>query len=135
MSSSTLTLSTNLTPAQIKQRISLAVDKSLKECREQVKDFIRKSKPAGRIYRRGLVSSLSGGGAVHRASRRGQAPAIDSGKLISSIRAQKTGDVKGEVSVNVPYAEKLENTMNRPFMKPAAKKYLPKFERNIRTAL
>ena len=66
---------------------------------------------------------------THTASAPGQAPATDTGQLVSSIstRVKTEGrKVVGEIVADAPYAEALEfgtrNMMARPFMQPALDK-------------
>lgn len=70
----------------------------------------------------------------HRASSPGQAPATDTGRLVSSIAADITG-LTAEVSANVQYAAPLEfgtvNMAPRPFLQPALEKEREKFEQRL----
>lgn len=116
-------------------KLAAAVSKSRKELKQAVRQRIIKSIPTGRTYRRKGRSSISSRQAEHRASRRGQAPAIDSGKTLNSIDEKRTGDFSGEVSVNTEYAAILENKMDRPFVKTTADKYEKKFIANVEKAL
>lgn len=79
----------------------------------------RSFKPGtGRIYIRG--------GKVHRASAPGEPPAVDTGRLRSSITHEvkiQGNEVSGLVGTNVEYAKYLELGTNkmaaRPFLRPA----------------
>lgn len=80
---------------------------------------------SGRVYLRK--------GRSHQASAPGQAPAIDTGNLVNSIQAKRTGMGSAEVSANAEYAAALEfgsikrNLAMRPFFKPAAERAMKNF--------
>lgn len=124
-----------LNVAATRGKLAAAVSKSRKELKQAVRERIIKSKPSGKTHRRLNVSNISSRRGEHRASRRGQAPAIDSGKLLNSINEKRTGEFSGEVSVNTEYAAILEEKMDRPYVKPTADKYEKKFVRNVEKAL
>jgi HK97 gp10 family phage protein len=71
---------------------------------------------------------------THRASASGQAPATDTGRLVSSIAADITG-LTAEVSANVQYAAPLEfgtvNMGSRPFLQPALESEREKFNMRL----
>lgn len=78
------------------------------------KKEIQHGSKSGRIYK------LRGGG-THQASKRGEAPATRTGRLVSSIRSS----VKDEVAIvgtPVAYALKLETVLGRGFIGPASEK-------------
>lgn len=89
--------------------------------RRQAKDFtqltkrrIIESKPSGRLYarKRGVGFTRS-----HRASARGQRPAIDSGKLLNSIKDRRISETSAESFAGAYYAEYLQSErLNRPIM-------------------
>jgi len=78
----------------------------------------RSFKPgSGRVYRRGSK--------IHRASAPGEPPAVDTGRLRSSITHQVKAEGKkviGRIGTNVEYARSLEFGTNkmaaRPFLRP-----------------
>ena len=49
-------------------------------------------------------------------SARGNAPAIDTGTLVSSIQYRHIGTGEGKVFTNTEYAQRLELRLDRPFM-------------------
>ena len=71
---------------------------------------------SGRSYRKGSV--------IHRASKPGDAPAVDTGRLVQSISAQQVTPFHWRVGTNLEYALLLEfgtaKIAPRPFMRPAA---------------
>jgi hypothetical protein len=82
----------------------------------------------GRTYRRGAITRKRKKGPVvvgykfHRASAPGEAPAVDTGKLINSIETSMYGETMATVSASAMYAAALEERMNRPFFGPAVDK-------------
>lgn len=113
-----------------KQILSQAVQKSAVELESEIKQTILKSKPSGRLYKRGKNR-------FHRASAKGQSPAIDSGSLINSVRARTKSELVATVSTSKKYAEILDNKnkLDRPFFETTAEKFKPKFKENIRKAI
>jgi hypothetical protein len=145
----------------------------------------RKEQPSGRTYRKtaitkkatkgllklglqkqkGRTDKVIAGANFHRASAPGQAPAIDSGGLVNSIRAKKTGEMKNTVASSKEYAAALDDGARppskrsrrpskkhpgpvqnltgphrggmaaRPFFKSTAENFRPKFKENISTAI
>jgi HK97 gp10 family phage protein len=77
----------------------------------------------GRIYTRG--------GVLHQASAPGEAPAVDTGKLKSSIFTEMVSQFKAVVTASAEYAAMLEfgtrRMAARPFFRPAAEKIAPAF--------
>ena len=70
-------------------------------------------------------------GKIHTASAPGEAPAIDTGNLVNSIREEFPSSKQGVVFTGVEYAPGLEfgslKVLPRPFFIPAAEKVWPKF--------
>lgn len=102
--------------AKLTQALSNAVTKTLVEYAEYVRTEQKESQPSGKVYRR---KGGKGFRRSHRASAKGQRPAIDSGKLLNSTKHKKTGQLKGEVttiakSKGFDYAEHLQEKMGRP---------------------
>lgn len=115
----------------VKVKIRLDLGKAFRTTRSQsiagmeraclwVEGEVKRSfKPGtGRIYRRG--------GKAHQASAPGQPPAVDTGRLRSSITHDvriERGGVIGRVGTNVEYAPHLElgtsRMAARPFLRPA----------------
>jgi hypothetical protein len=166
-----------------------AVQQSGAELEGEIKQTMlpstRKEQPSGRTYRKGPIvkratkallklglrkqkgrtDKVIAGANFHRASAPGQAPAVDSGGLVNSIRAKKTGEMKSKVSSSKDYAAALddgarppskrsgrrskkrngpvENFMGphrggmaaRPFFKSTAEAFRPKFKGNISKAI
>lgn len=74
-------------------------------------------------------------GMMHQASAPGEAPAVDTGNLFNSIRAEMTGPQSGVVYTHVEYAPILEygsaKMAARPFFAPATEAAWPEFMRRL----
>lgn len=116
------------------------------EFETDVKTNIQRSIPGGRTYRttaivRATTKKRSGLGLrnrgnrqivgynFHRASKRGQPPAILSGRLINSIRTKRLGPISARVFVGVLYGLYLDdpNILDRPFFHSRARLFAPRF--------
>lgn len=79
----------------------------------------------GREYRRGSRT--------HTASAPGEAPAVDTGFLINSIRTHIKSDTEAVIEIPAEYAEGLEfgtsRIAERPFVRPAITGVLKRFGR------
>lgn len=151
-----LTRSATLTGPNAKA-VSVATGQAAAELEAAMKTNILRSKPAGRTYRTtaivrkvgkrsiravpGLRTRAGGTKAVvgynfHRASARGQAPAVRSGRLINSIRGRRVADFTARVGVSVAYAPRLDNPngLDRPFFFSQARLFRPRFLTLIKTA-
>jgi len=134
--------------------LDTAVQESAAELESEIKQRILNSTPRGRIYRRGAVTKAAtkplralglhsvrgnqkrvvAGARFHRASAKGQPPAVDSGSLLSSIRARRgKSEMSAIVATGKNYAPILDNLnkLDRPFFKSVAEKFKPKFKANI----
>lgn len=73
---------------------------------------------------------------THTASKAGDAPNTDTGRLVSSLNVTRSGSTEAEVSANVEYAAWLElgttKMKARPFMTPAVEQERPNYERGLR---
>src|SRR5690625_1008393 len=73
---------------------------------------------------------------THTASAPGDAPNIDTGRLVNSLTVTRSGALTAEVLANVEYAAWLElgttNMKARPFLTPAVEQERPKYERGLR---
>lgn len=102
-----------------KRELNRALQKSVQQVRTDAIKSIQRGNKSGRVYTRGQGQNLS---STHQASAPGEAPATDTGRLVSSIRATVRGQ-QGTVSSELDYAFWLEfGTLKlapRPFMAPA----------------
>ena len=102
---------------KLREALSKGVSKAVREYAAYVPEQQVKSRPTGELYRR---KSGKGFRRSHRASRSGQKPAVDTGKLIRSTKGRMTGPLKGQVVTfamtedGFDYASFLEYGMNRP---------------------
>ncbi len=66
---------------------------------------------SGREYKRGTR--------IHRASAKGEAPAIDTGFLANSIVPDLSNPLVGRLTIGAEYARILEEVLDRPYVRPA----------------
>lgn len=114
---------------QRRAALKAGLRKTLVDFVEHVQEAQKQSTPAGNLYKRGGFSGrnkIGGhkakgkGTRIHRASARGQRPAIDSGKLNRSTKKKILGAYKGEVTTiaktkaGFDYAAQLQDKMDRP---------------------
>lgn len=111
----------------IEKQVTDAVNATGLETISDVKRSIQSGPKTGRIYRRGTVE--------HRASAPGQAPATDTGRLVSSIYFKRVGKYTAAIGSPLDYAQYLEfGTMKiepRPSWIPAAEKNVPRLEKRF----
>ena len=87
-----------------------------------------------------VTRSRQGGGTYpHVASAPGNAPNTDTGRLVSSIAAEKTGDTEYEIGTNLDYGEFLEmgtkHMLPRPWLIPALNVNSDNLIKNIEKAV
>lgn len=80
---------------------------------------------SGRVYK-------TGKGKTHQASAPGQAPAVRTGTLRTSITVGRVNDYEYVISIAAPYGRILEFAMNRPFAIPASEKAWASFTSVVR---
>ena len=94
---------------------------------------IQRGRKSGRIYLKTQA------GIPHQASAPGEAPATDTGALVSSLQLKGAGTSTMYVYTNLKYAPFLEfgtsRLAPRPFMRPALQSNRPKFERAMQDLL
>lgn len=114
----------NKLPEETKAEVVEAIGASLLLVQNDARRSIQKGPKSGRIYKRG--------GVTHQASAPGQAPATDSGRLVSHINHEQDG-MEGTVGVHelsqVKYARRLE--AERPFLFPAYERNRKKIAQRI----
>ncbi len=71
---------------------------------------------------------------IHRASARGEAPAVDTSVLINSVKARPKG-WRAEIGSPVGYAWLLEYVLDRPAFEPALEAARSPFQRKIDEAI
>lgn len=92
------------------QAISSFFTRQRKDFKNLTKRRLIESRPSGKLYKRSGGSSFR---RSHRASARGQRPAIDTGTLLNSINDRRTGIFSGEVSADAPYSNILQDKLDR----------------------
>jgi hypothetical protein len=101
-----------------------------------IKEAIQKGPKTGRTYTRGTGQNLS---REHTASAPGEAPATDTGTLVSSIVFKQESKLTATVSSRLAYAYYLEFGTSRidprPAWVPAVEKMRPRFEAAIARAM
>jgi hypothetical protein len=149
------------TPAR-RAILDKTVQESAAELESRIKQKVLSSTPAGKTYRRAPIfkhgavadrklnrarfnrkffslfdEKFAASYKFHRASKRGQPPAVDSGGLLNSIRAKKTGIIKATVESSKNYAGRLDdkNKLDRPFFKSTAEEFKTKFQQNLAEAI
>lgn len=110
--------------------INQAIKKAAYLIEGTAKQKIQRGPKTGRLYKHGMIK--------HRASAPGQAPASDTGRLVSSIR-NSTQELLAEVGSALKYAQYLEQGTKkmeiRPFLSSALEENTPKIEQLIQQAI
>lgn len=92
---------------------SRAVMIAARELRDRTKQNFLDGPQTGRLYAR---RGGEGFRRFHRASARGERPAVDTGRLLNSVEANRLGDTTAEVVASVPYASFLQDGLDRPIL-------------------
>lgn len=116
----------------ISKQLGLIVDAAALEAVTNVRRAIQGPPKTGREYLRGRDK-------VHRASAPGQAPATDTGTLVSSIYIEDRGPNTKAIGSRLPYAFYLEfGTFKmdaRPSWVPAVERTIPKMLKRVELAI
>lgn len=142
-----------------------AVQQSGAELEAAIKQKVLDSTPAGKTYRRAAIrrkiarrdlkffrsnkrvfkrkfttlfnETTAVGYNFHRASAKGQPPAVDHGGLINSIRTKRLGQLSVKVATSKAYAAILDDPkrLNRPFFASTVEEFKPKFKQNLQEAI
>lgn len=102
------------------------------------KDAIKSMRQAsqGRTYQRGKKAVAKGYKRRHVASKKGDAPNIDRGRLVGSIKAVKGRTrLTAYVGTNLDYGAYLELRKQRPWLLPALKRNKKTFDKLIQKVL
>ena len=115
----------------ISRQLGLIVNAAALESVNDVKKEIQGPPKTGRKYQRGTV--------VHQASAPGQAPATDTGFLVSSIYNEDRGYLSKAIGSRLPYAFYLEfgtrKIAARPSWVPAVERAIPKMLKRVNIAI
>jgi hypothetical protein len=113
------------------RNVSRAIEATALGINRDVKDAIQRGDKTGRVYQRGNIT--------HRASAPGEAPATDTGTLVSSIYYEPQSGLLSMIGSRLAYAYYLEfGTMRiapRPSWMPAVEANRDKFSRLIEEGL
>ena len=113
------------------RNVSRAIEATALGINRDVKDAIQRGDKTGRVYQRGNIT--------HRASAPGEAPATDTGTLVSSIYYEPQSGLLSMIGSRLAYAYYLEfGTMRiapRPSWMPAVEANREKFNRLIEEGL
>lgn len=116
----------------ISKQIGLVVNAAALEAVSDVRRAIQGPPKTGREYLRGRDK-------IHRASAPGQAPATDTGTLVSSIYNEDRGQYAKAIGSRLPYAFYLEfGTFKmdaRPAWLPAVERAIPKMLKRVELAI
>ena len=116
-------------PSKFEQEAGRLVNRTAQNVRTNAINLIR-TPSMGRTYEKYNPRR------THTASKAGDAPNIDTGRLINSLNVTRSGSTSAEVRANVEYAAHLElgtrNMAARPFMTPAVEQERPNYERGLR---
>ncbi len=115
----------------ISRQLNLIVNAAALESVNDVKKAIQGPPKTGRKYQRGTV--------VHQASAPGQAPATDTGFLVSSIYNEDRGYLTKAIGSRLDYAFYLEfgtrKIAARPSWVPAVERAIPKMLKRVNIAI
>lgn len=115
----------------ISRQLNLIVNAAALESVNDIKKAIQGPPKTGRKYQRGTV--------VHQASAPGQAPATDTGFLVSSIYNEDRGYLTKAIGSRLDYAFYLEfgtrKIAARPSWVPAVEREIPKMLKRVNIAI
>lgn len=113
------------------REIGKAVQAQAMDVRSDIQRRIQRGPKTGRTYLRSSVA--------HTASAPGEAPATDTGTLVSSIVFSRVDDLTAQIESRLPYAAMLEfGTVHmdpRPAWTPSAEAKKPDFVRRVTDAI
>lgn len=119
----------NTVMAEIATKSDKLINAAALEVRSEAQNSMRPPK-SGRIYK---VPNFA---KTYQASAPGEAPAIRTGNLRSSIMTEYVGKLHQRVGTNVEYAKKLELGTKRigarPFLRPALEKVAAKYRGKVK---
>ncbi len=114
----------------VQDQVTAAIEATALETITTVRKAIQGPPKTGREYRRGKKGKI-----VHRASAPGEAPATDTGALVSSTYFTKVDPFTAAIGSRLAYAFHLEfgtrRMAKRPSWVPAAEKAAPRLQKRI----
>lgn len=103
----------------------------------EIKQSMARGTKSGRVYPRNQQKAKKK--RIHRASAPGESPAVDHGRLISSLRVEEVTDIRMKIGSKLIYAAYLEEGTDkmqpRPYLLPALEKSKGKIDSLIERAL
>ena len=121
---------------EVQKAIDDAVNATALEAITDVKKRIQRGPKTGVTYTRRKGGNVSG---EHRASAPGEAPATDTGALVSSVYFENKGQATAVIGSRLDYAGYLEfgtqKIAPRPSWTPAAEAAQPKLNKRVRDAI
>jgi hypothetical protein len=120
--------------AQVEKGVTDALNATALETLTDVRKAIQGPPKTGNLYPRG-----KGGNKVHQASAPGEAPATDTGALVSSTYFTKVDSFTAAIGSRLEYAFNLEfgtrKMEARPSWVPAAERNIPRLEKRLRRVI
>ena len=120
----TVTLRTSNLPDRLHDDLSRLVTRGAVTVEDDAKDRMLRGPQTGRTYK------LKGHG-THRASAKGEAPAVLSGGGLTSVKTVIDGPFSAHVEVGAEHLARLETKMDRPFLRPAMEAAAEEFARDL----
>lgn len=118
---------------KLQAEVGKAVTGTALELQGDVKKRIQRGPASGRTYRKSNPTR------VHQASAPGQAPATDTGRLVSSITFDTQGPLTATIGSRLVYALWLEYGTSRmaarPYFRPAVEAMRAKFVKRLEAAV
>ena len=119
--------------AKAEKHVGDAVNSTGLELRGDIVKRIQQGPASGRVYEKYNPRR------THTASRAGEAPATDTGRLASSVNFKREGAMSATVGSDIVYAAMLEFSTSkidpRPAWVPATEAMRPKFRQRLEAAL
>jgi hypothetical protein len=117
----------SLNDAVFRQAVSAVVKPTIRRAIRELKSRMQtrfQLPKSGRMYYRPTTPGFAGfqtRGGRYRASAKGEAPAIRTGRLFRSLLESYPSDLEAVLTVDTPYAAILENPnkLDRPFVRPS----------------
>lgn len=121
-----LNLLRNRTRLALMQGFYTAAQRIVAESKQQMASGIKN----GIVYRKYNPNR------IHRASAKGEAPAVDTGRLLNSHIIQSDhSKLIVRITQNTNYSAMLENKLNRPSLTPALEKNVPFLVQTVRALI
>lgn len=120
-----------LEPGRLDEALSRAMEKSLDEYVEEVRDWQKNGEHTGVVRN----VKINGNVISHQASRIDESPAPLSNSLVDSVEPEQFSATSGEVRVTAAHAGVLVEKLNRDILKTPEEKYRLRFQLNVDEAI